>query len=359
MAESYSTSLKLTIIGAGDLAGTWGNVTNTNLGTLLEQAITGVQAINISGLSSYTLTNINGSLDDARNAVLVFQGATQACTIVCPGGSANKVYAIVNQGSYNIVMSASGGSQTLTIPAGMTAQVYLDGLNATGSGVGVYSLLNGVPGSFTVNGNLTATGVTDTGNLSVGSNLSVTGTTTLTGLATAPTPTVGDNSTNIATTAFVQGNTTSAVQAAYPVGSIYMNASNATNPATLLGFGTWSALGAGQMLLGNGGGYTAGQTGGSATTTLSTANLPAHNHSATSTVTDPGHFHNTYLPFRTDNQAYSGGGQGFFGQGSANYQTDTKTTGITVSTSTANTGSGTAVTTISPYLVVYMWQRTA
>ena len=348
MAESYSTSLKLTIIGAGDLAGTWGNVTNTNLGTLLEQAITGVQAINISGLSSYTLTNINGSLDDARNAVLVFQGATQACTIVCPGGSANKVYAIVNQGSYNIVMSASGGSQTLTIPAGMTAQVYLDGLNATGSGVGVYSLLNGVPGSFTVNGNLTATGVTDVG------NLSVTGTTTLTGVATAPTPTVGDNTTKIATTAFVQGNTTSAVQAAYPVGSIYMNASNSTNPATLLGFGTWSALGAGQMLLGNGGGYTAGQTGGSATTTLSTANLPAHNHSATSTVTDPGHFHNV----NGVNLAPVGSSVEVFG-GSAFVQTTTATTGITVSTTTANTGSGTAVTTISPYLVVYMWQRTA
>jgi hypothetical protein len=346
MAESYSTSLKLTIIGAGDLAGTWGNVTNTNLGTLLEQAITGVQAINISGLSSYTLTNINGSLDDARNAVLIFQNATQACTIVCPGGSANKVYAIVNQGSYNIVMSAFGGSQTLTIPAGMTAQVYLDGLNATGSGVGVYSLLNGVPGSFTVNGNLTATGVTDVG------NLSVTGTTTLTGVATAPTPAVGDNSTKIATTAFVQGNTTSAVQAAYPVGSIYMNASNSTNPATLLGFGTWSALGAGQMLLGNGGGYTAGSTGGSATTTLSTANLPAHSHS----ITDPGHTHTNNAI--TDITVSSGIPDAYPGSTYA-LRTATINSAFTGITTTNNTGSGTAVTTISPYLVVYMWQRTA
>ena len=203
MAESYSTSLKLTIIGAGDLAGTWGNVTNANLGTLLEQAITGVQAINISGLTTYTLTNINGALDDARNAVLVFQGGTSACTITCPGGSANKVYAIVNQGSYPITMSASGASTTLVIPGGMTAQVYLDGTNQSGSGVGVYSLLNGVPGDFKVVGTLTASGETDTGNMSVGGTLSVTGTTTLSGTSTAPTPSPGDNSTKIATTAFV------------------------------------------------------------------------------------------------------------------------------------------------------------
>ena len=248
-------------------------------------------------------------------------------------------------------MSASGGSQTLTIPAGMTAQVYLDGLNATGSGVGVYSLLNGVPGSFTVNGNLTATGVTDTGNLSVGGNLSVTGTTTLTGVATAPTPTVGDNTTKIATTAFVQGNTTSAVQAAYPVGSIYMNASNSTNPATLLGFGTWSALGAGQMLLGNGGGYTAGSTGGSATTTLSTANLPSHSHS----VTDPGHTHtsNAITDVIVSNGIPDGVSGSTYALRAATI--NSATTGITI----GNTGSGTAVTTISPYLVVYMWQRTA
>jgi len=288
-------------------------------------------------------------LDDARNAVLIFQNATQACTIVCPGGSANKVYAIVNQGSYNIVMSASGGSQTLTIPAGMTAQVYLDGLNATGSGVGVYSLLNGVPGSFTVNGNLTATGVTDVG------NLSVTGTTTLTGVATAPTPTVGDNTTKIATTAFVQGNTTSAVQAAYPVGSIYMNASNATNPATLLGFGTWVSFGAGRVMIGqDGSSFTAGATGGSAD-----AVVVSHTHTATSTstVTDPGHFHGiSYVP----NLAGGGSGGPDLNGSTTIKNTTSATTGITVSTSTTNASAGTSGTNanLQPYIVVYMWVRT-
>jgi microcystin-dependent protein len=130
-----------------------------------------------------------------------------------------------------------------------------------------------------------------------------------------------------------------------------MNASNATNPASLLGFGTWAALGAGRMLLGDGGGFSAGGTGGASTTTLSIANLPSHTHTAT--VTDPGHLH-------------AGGRVAFLNNGIPSGSNDTTSvpgntatavTGITVSNS--STGSGTAATTISPYLVVYMWQRTA
>ena len=67
MTTTYSPSLKLALIGTGDQSGTWGATTNTNLGTLLEQAITGVTAISLSGISAYTLTNYNGVSDDARN----------------------------------------------------------------------------------------------------------------------------------------------------------------------------------------------------------------------------------------------------------------------------------------------------
>ncbi len=63
---TYSTSLKLTLIGDGEQAGTWGQTTNTNLGTLLEQAITGVQSITMTD-ANYTLTNIDGASDEARN----------------------------------------------------------------------------------------------------------------------------------------------------------------------------------------------------------------------------------------------------------------------------------------------------
>ena len=68
MASTYSTSLKLELIGNGEQSGTWGTTTNNNFGTLVEQAITGVQSITMSD-APYTLTNYNGISDEARNAV--------------------------------------------------------------------------------------------------------------------------------------------------------------------------------------------------------------------------------------------------------------------------------------------------
>jgi type IV secretory pathway VirJ component len=67
-----------------------------------------------------------------------------------------------------------------------------------------------------------------------------------TGTPTAPTASSGTDTTQVATTAFVQA----ALAAVYPVGSIYSNATNSTNPATLLGFGTWAVFGAGKVMVG-------------------------------------------------------------------------------------------------------------
>ena len=67
----------------------------------------------------------------------------------------------------------------------------------------------------------------------------------------------------------------------YPVGSLYINASDSTNPATLMGFGTWEAFGQGRVMVGkntSGTFATAGATGGAETHTLSTAELPSHAH---------------------------------------------------------------------------------
>ena len=62
---TYSTSLKLELPGDGQQTGTWGQTTNKNLGDLLEQAITGVQNIPMLD-ANYTLTNLNGTLDEAQ-----------------------------------------------------------------------------------------------------------------------------------------------------------------------------------------------------------------------------------------------------------------------------------------------------
>lgn len=178
---------------------------------------------------------------------------------------------------------------------------------------------------------------------------------TFTGTPAAPTASFGTSTTQVATTAFVQA----ALAALYPVGSIYTNATNSTNPGTLLGFGTWTAFGAGRVMVGfnasNSLFDTAEETGGSAD-----AITVSHTHTATSTstVTDPGHTHTMVLTGST-----GGGDQNLAGQNtSANTkQTQSNTTGITVATSTtvASAGSSGTNANYQPYITVYMWKRTA
>jgi hypothetical protein len=159
----------------------------------------------------------------------------------------------------------------------------------------------------------------------------------------ATTASTGTNTTQVATTAFVQNTVTAATinNLVYPVGSVYVNAEVATNPATLLGVGTWEAYGEGRVPVGkasSGTFDTLNATGGSETQALTEANLPAHSHSMgtqnqTNISIDDRQI--TFLdPF------WSG-----FGGGSAR--------------STGNTGSGTAHNNLQPYIVVYMWKRTA
>jgi len=130
--------------------------------------------------------------------------------------------------------------------------------------------------------------------------------------------------------------------ALYPVGSIYSNTTS-TNPATLLGFGTWVQLAPGRMLMGAGGSYSAGSTGGSAD-----AIVVSHTH----VLNDPGHIHQ--IPYAGGYG--SGMPAGTAPPGPAGYhQTVTANTGISIN----STGSSGTNANLPPYLVVYMWQRTA
>ena len=167
-----------------------------------------------------------------------------------------------------------------------------------------------------------------------------------TGVPTAPTASSGTSTTQLSTTAFV----TTALQALYPIGSIY-SATVSTNPGTLFGFGTWVAYGEGRVLIGASGAglYIAGNTGGSAD-----AITVSHTHTATSTVTDPGHAHT--IGFASDSVA-SGGSPGL--RGYASTGTSSAVTSITVATTNASTGSSGTNANLQPYVVVYMWNRTA
>jgi hypothetical protein len=175
---------------------------------------------------------------------------------------------------------------------------------------------------------------------------------TFTGTPAGPTATAGSNTTQLATTAFV----TAALQAVYPVGSIYLNATSSSNPSSLLGFGTWEAFGAGRMMVGLNASDalfdTAEETGGS-----KDAIVVSHTHTATSTstVTDPGHLHSVA---RGLGASGTGGDALLSGSG---VNSATNTTGITVATSTTNASTGSSGTNanLPPYIVVRMWKRTA
>ena len=124
----------------------------------------------------------------------------------------------------------------------------------------------------------------------------------------------------------------------YPVGSIYINAAVTTNPATLLGFGTWVAFGTGRMMVG----YDASdtdfdalqETGGAKTHTLTTSELPSHTHNNPAGIS----------PAPNANDLDITGGNG--ATVASNVVTDA-------------TGGGSAHNNMPPYIVAYMWRRTA
>jgi hypothetical protein len=173
---------------------------------------------------------------------------------------------------------------------------------------------------------------------------------TFTGTPTLPTGTIavtqsaGNSTTAISTTAFVQA----AIALLFPVGSVYTNASVSTNPATLLGFGTWTAFGAGRVPVGfdstNVLFDTAEETGGSAN-----AIVVSHTHTASST--DSGHVHNV------QNQTGAG-----YGQPGGQITASNASSGIgyaNITTTISTEGSSGTNANYQPYITVYMWKRTA
>ena len=148
----------------------------------------------------------------------------------------------------------------------------------------------------------------------------------------------------------------------YPVGSIYMSV-NSTSPATLFG-GTWSQL-QNRFLLGAGSSYTAGNTGGAATVTLTTAQMPAQTHTFTgSSATTSSDSHTHTVPNTKGDNSGSGNKCESWSSASASGRTvttssDSHTHTVTAKGTNANTGGDGSHNNMPPYLVVYMWKRTA
>jgi hypothetical protein len=496
MPSEFSPSLRIELIGSGEQSGVWGNTTNNNLGDLVEQAITGATDLNVTA-ADVTLTALNGVTDQARSAVLIVTG-TAGVTRVITIPNANKAYTVKNRSDATVQIKTASGT-AFDVPTLSEAYVYCNGANVitgrviTDGANAITSLASpfnspaftGTPTAPTAGTGTNTTQVATTAfvNAEIASdtaNLAPLNSPALTGVPTAPTATTGTNTTQLATTAYVvarvaqdaptktgtgasgtwdiaitgnaatattatnatnasnavtqspgTNNTTiattafvqAALQAVYPVGSVYINADVGTDPSTLLGFGTWSAIGAGRVLvgqdvgdplfdvLGDTGGskdatlvahsHTASGSGTTGTTSIShthtfsgnTGEAGGHNH----TVIDPSHNHIMHgegsIPgggfLSNNNNAYSGGGGSSFGVTAgvdADLKTGTATTGIsldavgnhahsfsgttvaadpshnhafTFSGGTDTQGSAATNANLPPFLTVKMWKRTA
>lgn len=309
MPSHYSPDLRIELIQNGEQSGTWGDTTNNNLGSLLEQAIAGYPTVSITS-TNQALTALNGAVDQSRNA-----GIRLTTTLTAPFNvyipPVTKQYVITNNSAYaaSIYASTVLGNTTpagsgISVPAGASTLIVCDGVN-------VLSQMNYTADGFTVGGDLSVNGDT-----------SFTGTTTLSGNPTlalqAATKQYVDSS--------VASGVPSGVMTMWPTGSPPSgwllcdgSAVSRTTYAALFGvLGTVFGAGDGsstfnlpdyrdRMPIGaNTIAASVGATGGS-----KDAIVVSHSHSAS--VYDPGHTHTTtylYERWNTDGPNNRTGGDG-------------------------------------------------
>ena len=323
MATTYSPDLRIALIADGDQANVWGDTTNTNLGTLIEQAIAGNVTVSVTS-ANQAFTVVNGATDQARMASIILTTTTgSAFAVYAP--PVPKIYVIYNSTSYtatiynstvagNTIAAGSG----VALPAGAVLGVWSDGTNFYVQNNRI-DTLNGVLGIAHGGTNSTTTPTAGTvaygtgtaiGYTSVGTSGQVL---TSTGSGTPAWATVS---------AFPSGTRMAFQQSSAPTGW--------TQDTTVTGDSLMRIINSGTA---GSGGSTAFSTFNSQTvvgsTTLTSAQIPSHTHS----VTDPGHNH-TYTTYANQLPQTGSSTNCWYGTSTAN--TGTSFTGISIQ----NTGGG-------------------
>lgn len=132
MASSYSTDLKLELMVTGENSGTWGDKTNTNL-NLVQQAVAGYESVSIAGGAQTTaLAMTNGTISNARNAVIKLSGTITGNQIVTIPDSIEKTYIVENgtTGAFTVQFkTVSGTGPTFSTTDKGIKLLYADGTN--------------------------------------------------------------------------------------------------------------------------------------------------------------------------------------------------------------------------------------
>lgn len=138
MPSSYSTKYRLELPAYGEKINTWGPIVNSNVGTLLEQAIDGFLSIAMSD-ANLTLSTVNAGDDQARNKMLRFTGTLSATReVIIPATS--RVYMMWNSATQSLTYKTAGGAG-VTFPSGARAWVFCDGTDTFE--LGTYARITG------------------------------------------------------------------------------------------------------------------------------------------------------------------------------------------------------------------------
>jgi len=134
MASTYSPSLRIELIGAGEQAGTWNTTTNTNLGTLIEASIAGYVSVSVTS-ANQAFTALDGAADQARNAVIALTTTTVAAFAVYAPPQ-EKTYIIHNTTAFTatifnstVIGNTTAAGVGIAVPAGGKVLVFSDGTN--------------------------------------------------------------------------------------------------------------------------------------------------------------------------------------------------------------------------------------